>query len=79
MASIRIRTNIAGGVLVVPGLERLDGKAVDVEVAERPDPAPPGDRWAAAAEAVAGLADYDFAAWADQRVADAGHGGEHPR
>jgi hypothetical protein len=33
-----------------------------------------GDRWDAAAEAVKGLTDYDFGAWAGQRAFDRQHG-----
>ena len=73
MASIRIRTKVEGDTLVLPGLKLLAGKTVDVEVTERPDPAPPADPWAAAAAAAAGLTDYDFDARADQRAADAAH------
>lgn len=35
------------------------------------------DPWEAAAEAVQGLSDYDFDAWADQRAFDERHGKDH--
>lgn len=35
------------------------------------------DRWRAAAEAVTGLANYDFDAWAEQRAFDRQHGGDN--
>jgi hypothetical protein len=41
MASIRIRTKVAGETLVLPELRPLVGKTVDIEVTERPDEAPP--------------------------------------
>lgn len=41
MASIRIRTKVAGETLVLPELRPLVGKTVDIEVTERPDEDPP--------------------------------------
>jgi hypothetical protein len=43
-------------------------------------PAPgsePGEAWRIASEAVAGLADYDFGAWEEQRAFDQHHGQDH--
>jgi hypothetical protein len=41
-----------------------------------PNGGQPADRWAAAAEAVKGLSDYDFGA-CEQRAFDARHGRDH--
>lgn len=77
MSSIRIRTKLESDTLVLPELRPLIGKTVDIEVTERLEQPSPEDRWAAAAEAVKGLTDYDFAAWSDQRAFDAEHGEDH--
>lgn len=44
-----------------------------------PPSAEAADRWRAAAEAVKGLADYDFGAWAEQRALDQQRAGDHLR
>ena len=79
MTPLRIRTKIEGDTLVLPELKRFAGKTVDIEVTERPQETLPAERWAAAAEAVKGLADYDFDAWSEQRAFDAERSREHLR
>ena len=52
---------------------------VDIEITEPSEEARPAERWAAAAEAVKGLADYDFDAWNEQRTFDAERSRDHLR
>ncbi|HEY8506453.1 MAG TPA: hypothetical protein VIL46_17860 [Gemmataceae bacterium] len=52
---------------------------VEIQVTEQPEVSPPSEPWEAAAEAVRALADYDFAAWSEQREFDRRHGQDHLR
>lgn len=77
VTTIRIRTRIEGEALVLPELKPLIGKTVDIEVTERADETSPDERWAAAAESVKEITNYDFDAWSEQRALDAARGGDH--
>jgi hypothetical protein len=66
--------------LVIEQVTRIVKEAREKEAGgsvSGPNGGQPADRWAAAAEAVRGLVDYDFGAWAEQRAFDARHGKDH--
>ena len=79
MGSIRIRKRLESETLTLPELKPLVGKMVEIQVTEQPEVSPPSEPWEAAAEAVRALADYDFAAWSEQREFDRRHGQDHLR